>query len=113
MGLDFSHSEAHWSYGGFHNFRTKLADEISFDLNDMQGFGGCKSWDDIQDDIIPLLLHSDCDGELSPDDCAKVYPRLLELVSKWNEDDWDKKKAVMLADGLKLCAECNEPMVFC
>lgn len=25
MGLDFTHTDAHWSYGGFDRFRIRLA----------------------------------------------------------------------------------------
>ena len=49
----------HWSYSCFHEFRRKLAAEIGIDLDDMDGFEGTLSWDDLKDDIVPLLDHSD------------------------------------------------------
>lgn len=117
MGLDFSPGCASWSYSGFHRFRTRLAAEIGVYLDEMEGFGGGKSWDDIHDAIVPLLAHSDCDGHLSPKVCATVAPRLQELVANWDDDDpeywYDKKQALGLADGMLECAKKNQRLVFC
>ena len=49
MGLNFSHTDMHWSYSCFHEFRRKLAAEIGIDLDDMDGFEGTLSWDDLKD----------------------------------------------------------------
>jgi hypothetical protein len=112
MGIDFSHCDAHWSYRGFHLFRVKLASSIQLDLDNMEGFGsGSQSWDTISDPIKPLLDHSDCDGELSPDECRTVSPRLRELVKGWG-DDYDKRHALWLADGMDLAANNNKPLEF-
>lgn len=111
MGLDFSHTDARWSYGGFGNFRRRLANEIGMNLDDMEGFGGNIPFHIYQDDIIPLLNHSDCDGELTPEECKQVAPRLRELVSGW-EDDYDKSKALDLADGMELAANQGKPLEF-
>jgi hypothetical protein len=66
MGLDFSNNDAHWSYGGFHRFRSRLGNEIGIALDRMQGFGGDVSWDSVHDAIKDLLNHSDCEDQLSP-----------------------------------------------
>jgi hypothetical protein len=112
MGIDFSHCNAQWSYGGFHSFRTRLASEIGMDLRSMEGFGGDKKFSDFKDDIIPLLNHSDCDGELSPEECKKVAPRLRELVKDW-PDGYDKRRALELAEGMELAVSKNEHLQFC
>ena len=101
MGIDFSHDEAHWSYSGFHDFRRRLAQEIEVDLGMMDGFGGDIPFDSVKDSIEPLLNHSDCEGGLTPEECAKAAPRLRELVSKWPDDDYDKRNALMLAKGME------------
>lgn len=101
MGIDFSHCEAQWSYSGFMNFRRRIAQKIGVDLGMMDGFGGDIPFDSIKDSIEPLLNHSDCDGGLTPSDCAKVAPRLRELVSNWTDDDYDKRNALMLAKGME------------
>lgn len=113
MGLDFGQCEASWSYGGFHRFRIRLAQEIGVDLESMEGFrDGGNKWDNLIDPIIPLLNHSDCDGELSSEDCSKVAPRLRQLVSGW-DDDYDKRQALTLVEGMELCAATGEALIFC
>ncbi|MNS40516.1 hypothetical protein D3C72_728320 [compost metagenome] len=69
-------------------------------------------WSAVKDDIVPLLNHSDCDGELTPDECRKVGPRLIELVSQWDDDDRDKINALLLYEGMKEAAERNESLEF-
>lgn len=142
MGLGFNKSEASWSYSGFNDFRKRLANEIGICLPLMDGFwlpGYPRSevesaikrvgtdiidanfkwlpkeplkWDKIKDPIVDLLLHSDCEGELSAEQCGKIYPRLKELIEGWDED-YDKKQALLLAEGMENCAKKNEPLVFC
>ena len=113
MGLDFRGSDAHWSYGGFHRFRARLAMEVGIDLENMQGFGGKQiSWDGVYDPLKWLLSHSDCDGEMSPKECEKVYPRLREIIGKWPDDDYDKIQATRLADGMENCALDDKPLIF-
>ena len=65
-----------WSYGGFSRFRERLAEAESFRLSDMKGFGGKRQWDTVTTTLAPLLDHSDCDGEMAPDECRQVWPRL-------------------------------------
>jgi len=112
MGLDFSHTDAHWSYGGFNRFREALAKAAGFNMNDFKGFGGNKGWEEMQDNIKPILNHSDCEGELTVDECKIVSPRLRELVADW-EDGFDKNQALMLAAGMDYAVEKNQPLEFC
>lgn len=112
MGLDFRGSRAHWSYSGFHRFRERIADQLGFDLNSMEGFGGGKKWSSIKDPIVPLLSHSDCDGEMTPQECKAVYPRLREIISEWPADDYDRIHAELLADGMENCAIEETPLIF-
>ncbi len=116
MGLNFKDSEAQWSYGGFMTFRRRLAAEIGIVLNEMQGFrigevAGGGSWDSVKDDIVPFLNHSDCDGELTPEECKRVAPRLRELVRDW-PDGFDKGMAIILADDMERIADSGEALVF-
>jgi hypothetical protein len=125
MGLDFcwegddtidSNETAYWSYLGFHRFRKRLAEEIGVDLDKMEGFGenedGAVPWSITDDPIVPLLDHSDCDGELTPDLCAEIAPRLRELVANW-PDDYDKRNAILLADSMDTCARLDVSLEFC
>jgi hypothetical protein len=42
-----------------------------------------------------------------------VYPRLIELVSNWDEENYHKKEAIILADDMKYCADKKIPLEFC
>jgi len=117
MGLDFSHSDAHWSYSGFMKFRTHLAECTGIDLDMMEGFGGDGEWSPpLTEPIIDLLNHSDCDGELTPEQCKIIAPRLRKIVSEWSDSDYmvmyDKKNALLLADGMEEAAANGEPLEF-
>ena len=114
MGLGFSHGDAHWAYSGFDRFRVKLAREIGINLDLMDGFcekGGI-SWSKVKDDIVPLLNHSDCDGELTVEECKKIWPRLKELIKDWEEGNRDKRGAYRLIEGMKEAIKMNEPLEF-
>ena len=112
MGVNFSYCNAHWTYNLFHEFRVKLAHEVGIDLNQMEGFGGDRSFSNYKDAIIPLLEHSDCEGELTVEDCARIAPRLRQLVCSWNGDP-DQIQARMLAEGMEHAANLNRPFYFC
>ena len=127
MGVNFTHCDAGWSYSGFHRFRQRLAEAVGInDLDDMAGFRPLfydqqnptehpnLSWQPYEDDPIRILLnHSDCDGELTPDECRAVWPRLREMVKDWPEGDYDRIKALELSDGMLLAATLDEPLEFC
>lgn len=124
MGLDFSHGDAHWAYGGFHRFRERLAEHEGFDLNDMHGFCAPwrghdrethpdRSWDEVATPLKPLLNHSDADGELTPDECKQVEPRLREILAGWPEDDYDRQPGEALAEAMRGCILTGEPLEFC
>ena len=119
MGTDFSHCEAHWSYSGFHRFRTRLASAANIELEAMEGFEPLdgqeapgRSWDTVHDDLALFLDHSDCDGDLSPEDCLKIADRIEPIIKTWPDDDYDKKNAVELIEGLRWAAENKETFRF-
>lgn len=110
---------ASWSYGGFNRFRVRLAESIGFVLDNLEGFNqtgkNIVKWDTMKDGIKPLLNHSDCDGELTPKECAKVAQRLREIVSAWTsvEDEYDKRNGLLLADMMDECVAKKVPLIFC
>lgn len=116
MGIQFSHCDASWSYGGFDRFRHHLAEQIGIDLDKMQGFNhrriGVIPWDQVNDPIVPLLNHSDCDGTLSAKDCRTVAPRLRQLVNDWPVDDYDRVMALSLAEGMERAAKARQKLRF-
>jgi hypothetical protein len=92
--------------------------------------GPKRSWDEIDDPIKPLLNHSDCDGVLTPEECAQVAPRLREIVTLWPDrmqsyvelngtkvpsrwfDNYDKVQALRLVEGMEKAAAANEELRF-
>ena len=105
-------------------FRRRLAREIGVCLDAMVGFqsrvgntsydtSGCPiPWSKVHDPIVPLLNHSDCEGELSPEECRVVAPRLRELVSGWPDEDFDKQNALRLAEGMDSADGSGQPLEF-
>ena len=85
------------------------------DLDEMEGFNGERPWSEVDDDIVPLLNHSDCDGDLSPEQCVIVATRLEELVKSWTDDilgSYDKQRAQLLVEGMRKAAAAAEPLEF-
>ena len=114
MGLDFSHTNAHWSYSGFNRFRRAIAAHEGIDLDAMRGFGGDHDWSTATTPLKPLLNHSDCDGELTPQECRQVAPRLRVVVTAlWPDpNDYDRHAGLALADGMDTAAAADQPLEF-
>lgn len=123
MGIDFSHTTAQWSYIGFGAFRRALALFEGFELDDMDGFGGDRDWSTVDTDLAPLLNHSGCDGEMSPDDCRRVALRLRVVIDElWPEEravweidpgaHFNRRSGLALADGMDAAASANEFLIF-
>jgi hypothetical protein len=108
--LDFT-ERAHWSYSGFHRFRERLAGAIGLKLDEMEGFGGHKAWDEAHP-LTALLNHSDCEGELSGAQCGLVAFGLNEIIYKWPEDDYDRQNAQKLFNHMVKCLETRRALQF-
>lgn len=109
MGVSIG--KAQWSYHGFSAFRQELARLEGIELEEMQGFGGQRPWDEYATDLRPLLDHSDCDGDLSPEECAQVWPRLAKLVSRLSRD-YDRVSAAALVESMRAAAESGRRLEF-
>lgn len=107
--------DARWSYDGFGLFRREIATMEGIDLDAMAGFGDTSgpkiSWDTIDTPIKPLLRHSDCNGDLSPERCAQVYPRLAELVERLT-DSYDIDNGRLLVAAMKTAVESGYRLEF-
>lgn len=109
-----------WSYAGFNQFRRRVAECIGIDLTQMNGFGGDGSWDVVTSPLRHLLDHSDCDGELSPEQAAQVGPALrrvmaeLSAVNDGGDFLWayDREHGEELVQLLELCAREKVPVLF-
>lgn len=104
-----------WSYGGFMKFRVRVAESIGINLCEMEDFADRgKKWP--ENDSIELLLdHSDCEGELNPEECEKIAPRLEEIINSWgtSPEDYDTKQGLLLVAAMKECVAEKACLIFC
>ena len=112
MGLDITHCETRWSYHGFDNFRTRIAETIGIPLDLMQGYTdhNPRPWDMVDDPLEILLMHSDCDGKLTPQECAQIYPRLEVVMQEWGVDE--DSQIAKLIRAMKFGVEHDVELVF-
>jgi hypothetical protein len=89
MGLDTTHDCWHGSYSSFGTFRKELAKSIGEDYENLLGLGGSKTPEQVNHPINPLLFHSDCDGELSVEECESIVQGIDMILEglKPREDD--------------------------
>ncbi len=118
MGLDTTHNAWHGPYSKFNRFRYSLANQIKINLYNYDGYGesGEKELNSIDHDIMPLLMHSDCDGEFSIEECKRITNGLNQILDNFYNDitaDFDfKEKVVQFRDGCLLAIQNNEVIVF-
>lgn len=106
MGLDTTHEAWHGPYSRFNRWRNELARVAGYTI--VPAGGGLDhpdiAWDEITlaniqgdwtkgvepaDALVYLIAHSDCDGEIRPEQAAKLAPRLEELLLLLPEGDED------------------------
>lgn len=116
MGLDFrwgdsntSRIRPHWSYSGFMAFRERLAKAAQLipadsSLETVYDAKGVLWPSQFDEPIMILIDHSDCAGDLSPDQCRRLAPRLRELITQWPEGDYDREHGERLVWALEECA---------
>lgn len=113
MGLETSHDCWHGAYSSFSQWRHWLAAQIGVDLDSMQGFGGGGRWVDVESGLVPLLDHSDCYGQIMPDDAARIADALDAIAENANPaDEWEISRARQFSAGCRLAAEANEHIHF-
>ena len=135
MGLDCSHDAFSGSYGAFNRLRQIVAAATggSFPphkdrtLDDrLIYFSGEGESQDDHPGLYEFLVHSDCDGDISPAMCIKVANELEALMPKVRELEASSRFAAghILRDGgyarvlekfiagCRLAAANNEPLEF-
>ena len=139
MGLNCSHGAFDGSYGSFNRFRQAICYVIGGSYPPHNNSNHLLFSDNQQPDeniwywgygyspeshpgLYLLLSHSDCDGEISPEDCLKVatdleklIPRLEELGLNGGHIERQGGFAGVcrkFVDGCKKAAELGEPLVF-
>lgn len=112
MGLDFRGADVSWAYSGFMRFRQRVVNGAGYmgDLREMYGHGLPAAMK--KDDIYDFIDHSDCDGELTPEQMRKIEPRLRAIVSLWPDGDTDKTRGLALCDGMRACIQAGENLEF-
>ena len=119
----------HSSYGSFKDFRIKIAYCINLPYESMEGVvtrhpkdegyyrTGYLAWDKVKSPLVPFLHHSDCEGHWTPEECAQIYPVLLSIVEKWEDDapmlGMEKQFGLSLCALMKECAEENKKLQLC
>jgi hypothetical protein len=113
MGLDTSHNAWHGAYSRFMRFRIAIAKTIGIDLMNMSGFiEEGKSWYEVEDPLKFLLHHSDCDGELSVEECRAIAVRLREIAPKLAGEEDFEERAIQFAKGCEEAVKFNEVLDF-
>ena len=88
MGLDCSHDAFHGAYSSFDRFRQAVAKAIggSFpehkdrELDPQMWYWGDGYSKETHPGLYVFLCHSDCGGDISPEDCEKVADELEVLL---------------------------------
>ncbi|MFE9859042.1 hypothetical protein [Streptomyces sp. NPDC005780] len=116
---DVDGPDACFSYGGFAQFRRRLAHAEGFDLGEMVGFGGERPWAEVSTELEPFLNHPDDHSkDLSPQDCAAVLPRLEAILRQWTSEPRDSamerhvEDIQQLSVVLHICIEKNVDLYF-
>lgn len=97
------------SYNGFGAVREELAATIGVNLDVMVGYGGHTPWDTVDSPLVPLLHHSDAEGDLGPQECAAIAPAVREAAPRLPVNgEW----ALRLADIMELAASFDRRLLF-
>jgi hypothetical protein len=109
-----------WPYHMFNSFRHRIArscglkDVYANTETDMYKTGRYKELGDSP--IYPFIEHSDCDGEMGPEECGPVGAYLKVLIEEWLGEDpqeiIDIKNGKRLAEAMLKCHEKGETLLF-
>ncbi len=113
MGVGLSHGKTQWSYGGFSEFRRRLARAHGIEISVMQGWGdGDAPWTIVGSPLVPLLAASDDKSSIAASDCEACATAIEEIVATWNEwfDFDDRSNGERLAAGMRECARLGIPL---
>ena len=136
MGLDISHDCWHGAYSAFNRWRDKLAGVAGYAIADVRWEDGLHSptimvdwghlqgnlegeWETTPDDpLLVLIVHSDCDGKIKPEQASLLADRLVELLPLLPEGDggghirdW-KEKTQLFINGLRDAVARREDVEF-
>ena len=118
MGLDTSHNCWHGPYSSFNEFRYSLARQIGINLNEYAGYdeGGTKDLTTIEHGLMPLFDHSDCDGDLTVEQSARIVDGFNNVLENFNDKIKSypgfKDDIIQFRDGLLDAISKNEVVDF-
>lgn len=139
MSLDTSHDCWHGGYGSFSAWRTHIAQAAGYPVKEDWPHGGGPSyelpWDlfpeeryygegwatqPVEDPLLYLLVHSDCDGVIHPEEGRHIAARLEQLLPAIEAQEpryeWLREEACRLTlrfiAGLRKAAEAGEDVDF-
>ena len=132
MGLDTTYDCWHGAYSAFTRWRNKLAEVAGYKFY-KEGFidQPLIDWGHItqenlygrwketpNDPLMVLIAHSDCEGEIFPEQAEPLANRLEELLPLLPDDEagghignW-RTKTQQFIDGLRAAAKEDEPVEF-
>ena len=117
MGLDTTHNAFHGAYSSFMRFRRTLVIEAcagTFSDNPMEyrwTFEASRVPLALRTGLLTLMNHSDCEGELSPEECTEVAT-FLEWADAYLKVDCTKQQAAQFALGCRDAASKGETLEF-
>jgi len=131
MGLDTSHDAFHGAYSSFNRFRQMVAKAMGGSYpphDDPEKEAESWYWGDgytaeTHPGLFTFLLQSDCDGDLSPEECANIAKDLSALLPAIAELDDGGAGHIKHAggyvavtqrfiDGCQLAADADERLDF-
>lgn len=109
-----------WSYSGFGHFRRAVAECIGLELIEL--------WNEYPENqvkaagrLTPLLVHSDCEGIMTPQECNTVVPSLKMLLADWSDvgpldkynNEYNIEQGLRLVRYMEYCAIADVNLIFC
>lgn len=137
MGLDTTHNCFHGPYGAFNRWRDAVARaagyqfkrfdgeyrdavDLDWDVFDLKNYQG--EWDIVpgDDPLLYLIVHSDCDGVMHPEQGRHLVARLRQLAPKVDPEgviygvrgNSMYEVTLRFADGLEWAAAAGEDVEF-
>jgi hypothetical protein len=136
MGLDCSHDAWHGAYSAFSRWRHKIAeaagyavwpvkygdgmthDTVMLDWGRITKENQFGAWEQTPaDPLVVLFVHSDCEGEIRPEQAGPLADALERLLPDLDGDggghigDYRSKTRAFI-DGLRRAVAANEPLDF-
>lgn len=127
VGLDTTHDCWHGSYIAFSHWREKLAELAGYSIiNEGPQTMVDLDWESLPadryqglwpetpvDPLLVLIVHSDCDGSIYPEQAGPLADRLEQLLPLIEDDgSWIRPSTEQFINGLLLAARRGEPVRF-